>query len=210
MRLSWEHESSVPADDVDPRTHGDDPQAAEAVLTDALARAAEHRLAAEQLLEQMRMLEDRIGAEVVQAQRAGSNAERERLTSMLADARAREQAAREHSRRSMRALEERAMEATRVKETLQELRRIEAAARAVADEAAAELDQAHHDREQIENELNALNETVPETPAGAPSLAVIDELRALEARIGLSPEAAKRVAERRLADAARRQSIPNS
>ncbi len=208
MELSVGRESDPLPNDVGHADQTDDPRAAADVLADALTRAAEQRLAAEQLLEQARLLEDRITAEVVQAQIARAHAERERLATVLKDAESRESAARERSRQSMRTLEGHSREVTRAKSTLQELRRIEDGARADADEAATALDRAQSEREHAEKELNAVIDPGPAT--GAPSLAVVDELRALEARLGLSAAAAKRVAERRLADAARRESTPPS
>jgi hypothetical protein len=81
---------------------------------------------------------------------------------------------------------------------------VEEAARAEA-EKAAQLAAAHRaEREKLEGELQAVQARAAAFKGNVPSLASVDQLRALEARSFAPSEAAKRVAERRAADAARR------
>ena len=80
---------------------------------------------------------------------------------------------------------------------------VEEAARAEA-EKAAQLAAAHRaERERLEAELQAVQERAAAFKGNVPSLASVDQLRALEARSFAPSEAAKRLAERRAADAAR-------
>ncbi|MDB5040139.1 MAG: hypothetical protein JWN27_865 [Candidatus Eremiobacteraeota bacterium] len=81
---------------------------------------------------------------------------------------------------------------------------VEEAARAEAEKAVRLAQEQRAEREKLEVELRAVQERAATFKGNLPSLASVEELRALEARSFAPSEAAKRVAERRAADAARR------
>lgn len=81
---------------------------------------------------------------------------------------------------------------------------VEDAARAEAEKAAGIAAAHRAAREAVEAELRAVQERAAAFKGSLPTLASVDQLRALEARNAGTSEAAKRVAERRAADAARR------
>ncbi|MDB5095116.1 MAG: hypothetical protein JWO85_3217 [Candidatus Eremiobacteraeota bacterium] len=81
---------------------------------------------------------------------------------------------------------------------------VEEAARAEAEKAARLAEAQRAERENLEIELRGVQERAASFKGNMPSLASVDQLRALEARSFAPSEAAKRVAERRAADAARR------
>ena len=186
---------------VDPAVHRDsDPNAdAEATviaINDAQHRAAEQRVAAERLLEQARLVEQQIAEQARLA-----NEDRARMNRLSADlelARANEHEAAlladklagEHAEVDARRAE--------VEAHLHELNRATREARAKVDAARKELTDWRGMRETIEVKLNA------EHAALKPTFQAIEELRHLESKLALTSEAARRVAERRAADAARR------
>lgn len=99
-----------------------------------------------------------------------------------------------------------------IEERLHVVSEAEATARTRSVAAAQILQERHVERERAEIELEAVREQASDAedeapslppPVDPPSLEPIAELHALEARTALSPEAARRVAERRAADAAR-------
>lgn len=196
-----------------------------AVFDEAQQRAAEQRLAAEQLLEQARLLEERIVTEARQAHIAESRTRAATHARALEAARAREREAAENAEASAVNLE------ILVAQREDAARRVEAARNAVAlatalladeeraceaagsaeeserrntDELQALLEERRRVRERAEADLQTVQAQIPPASERPPSMAVIDELSVLEARIGLSAEAARRVAERRMADSARR------
>ena len=146
-------------------------------LDAAQQRAAEQRLAAEKLLEEARKLEERLAAERALAANVAA----------LEAARAREaEAARELE--SGTAL-------------LADLQRAEQAARAETRRLSDVLAERRADRERAQAALQDVPAALPATRSTGMKL--IEELSLLESRIELSSEAAKRVAERRRADASR-------
>jgi chromosome segregation ATPase len=80
----------------------------------------------------------------------------------------------------------------------------EESARAEAATASQLLADRRAAREALEQQLNGIQERAAAFPGSVPSLARVEQLRALETRGALSNDAAARVAERRAADAAKR------
>jgi chromosome segregation ATPase len=152
-----------------------DPGAALAALKEAQQRVAEQRAAAERVLEETRALEQRLAAEAEKARAAEEHEAKVRLRAQLDDALTQERLAAER----LGVCEEQLAQARSALET------------------------ARSERERLEGELRGAEERAHPFDGEAPSLAVIDELRVLEAESDLRSSAARRLAERRASDAVR-------
>ncbi len=176
-----------------------DPAQAVAALSEAQKRAVEQRIAAERLLERARLLEERLSAEAEQARIASEYAQFQRLRAAVTDAEAEERDAAQRADACASALRERS----------QERQRAEHAERAAHDEADAAdqmLRERRAAREKLQAESCAAQANVTPFNGEPPSLEAIDLLRELEAQTQFAGEAARRIAERRAADEARRVS----
>jgi hypothetical protein len=193
-------------------------------LTDAQRRAAEQRLAAERFLDEARAIEARLAEQMEQARAASEHAVAQRCASDLEKARELEHAAAEAvetcSAQYQQCVHDRTQaeaEANAAREALERAtagsseasRRLEtalAAEETLRIEAASAVEclrERRSAREQIETEFRAAQERAKAFDGTVPSLAAIEELRAIEACSGFQNEAARRAAERRAADAAR-------
>lgn len=180
-----------------------DSEVALAALTSAQQRAAEKRLAAERLMEEARALEERLSAEAEKARNSRHRLVLAQLTKAVERADADEREAEERVRTCAEAVERAAIESADAERRAQSCRDAEAAARADL-EAAAQLVAERRDvRTRIDAELQQAREQAGALGDEPPSLAVVEELNELEAHSDLRSEAAKRIAERRAADAAR-------
>jgi colicin import membrane protein len=176
-----------------------DPAQAVVALSEAQKRAFEQRIAAERLLERARLLEERLSAEAEQARVASEYAQFRQLSAAAAAAEAAERDAAERAEACASAL----------RELTAERERAERAERAALEEATAAeglLRERRAARERLQAEARAAQVQVPSFSAGTPSLEAIDMLRELEMETGFNSEAARRLAERRAADDARRTS----
>lgn len=179
-------------------------------LTDAQRRAVEQRLAAERFLEQARAIEARLAAQMEQARAANEDLAVRRCASAFEKAGELERAAAEEAERcsaeanvAREALERANAACEETNRRLETARTADEAARSAAAAATERLRERRGAREQAEIELRAARERATGFDGSVPSLAAIEELRALEARSGFQTEAARRAAERRAADAAR-------
>ena len=215
-------------------------------LSEAQQRAAQQRLAAEQLLQEAVELERRLADEAAQARAANEQALGLELAAALDDVRAAEQDAADHAevctknferittqraqaealqaddrsaRRSaaddVAATEARLSEARRRLEIAEaacsesDLRfndasAAEEAARAETAAASEVLAACRAAREDMEARLRGIRERAAAFSGDVPSLATVEQLRALETRGAVPADAAARVADRRAADAAKR------
>jgi hypothetical protein len=174
-----------------------DPAQAVVALSEAQKRAAGQRIAAERLLERARLLEERLSAEAEQARIASEYAQFRQLNAAAASAEAAERDAAERAEACAKALGR----------CTEDRERAERAERAALDEAAAAeglLRERRATCERLQSEARAAKAHVPPVSGETPSLEAIDLLRELETETGFNNEAARRVAERRAADEARR------
>src|ERR1700730_1774623 len=170
-----------------------DPVQALAALNEAQKRAAEQRIAAEQLLERARLLEKRLSDEAEQARIASEHAHLVQLRAAVTAAEAAERDATERVKACASALRERANERERA----------EQAERAARDDVAAAdemLRERRVAREEVEEEARAAQALAKPFDGDTPSLEAIDLLRELEAQMQFTSDAARRIAERRAAD----------
>lgn len=177
--------------------------ASEHVLAEQLARVAAEALVLErQSVEQADACAKKI--ERISTQKAQAEALRSDDKAAEAAAAADVIAAQARLAETRRRLEIATVACTESNQRFNDVCLVEEAARAEA-EKAAQLAAAHRaEREKLEGELQAVQARAAAFKGNVPSLASVDQLRALEARSFAPSEAAKRVAERRAADAARR------
>jgi outer membrane murein-binding lipoprotein Lpp len=189
-------------------THQTSPQDLADVLGDAQQRATEQRLAAERLLEEARRLEERIAVEARAAQECAliaglvSMSEAARLRVREIETRAELESAQVQERIAQRESCERRVEEARA--DLEAAKAALAKAERRLDETRQVLERERKAGEKAQAELDAAKASAQATASQPPSSSVVQELSGLQAQLGLSVEAAKRVMDRRAADATRR------
>jgi hypothetical protein len=177
--------------------------ASEHVLAQQLARAADEALVLERhAAEQAEACAKKI--ERIATQKAQAEALRSDDHAAQQAAAAEVIAAQAQLAESRRRLEIATVACTESNQRFNDVCSVEEAARAEAEKAVRLAQDQRAEREKLEVELRAVQERAATFKGNVPSLASVEELRALEARSFAPSEAAKRVAERRAADAARR------
>ncbi|HEY4439270.1 MAG TPA: hypothetical protein VGN14_02385 [Candidatus Elarobacter sp.] len=176
------------------------------VLAEQLAKLlAETTVVERQAVEQAETCAKKI--ERIEAQKAQADALRTDDKAVEAAAAADVIAAQARLAEARRRLEIATVACTESNQRFTDICVVEDAARAEAEKTAQAAAAHRAEREKIEAELREVQERAAAFKGSVPSLASVEQLRALEARSAAPSEATKRLAERRAADAARRTEV---